>query len=183
MTISFVACGECAPIHVMPSSSSARSHLGLPRDAAELVIEGERRVRIRAKDPMAIRVDRGREAVAADELAEEEKIAVGVFLQAKHPAQDTAGGIIDGGEEDEPGAAVLEPRVVAAIELDEETRLGHALAAAPMPGGPAGAGTADAGGAQESLHRTAREPEPLAFGEQFGEVVDHSRQRSGSGQG
>ncbi len=159
------------------------SNLGLPRDAAELVIEGERGVGIRAKDAMAIRVDRGREAVAADEVAEEETIAVGVFLQAKHPAQDTAGGIIDGGEENETGAAVLEPRVVAAIELDEETRLGHALAAAPMPGGPAGAGTADAGGAQESLHRAAREPEPLAFGEQFGEVVIIHASVAGPGKG
>jgi hypothetical protein len=147
------------------------SDLGLPRDAAELVVEGERRVRIRAKDPMAIRVDCGREAVAADELTEEEEIAVGVLLRAKHGAQDTARGIVDGGEEHEAGAAVLEPRMVAAIELDKEARLRHALPAATMPGGPAGTGTANAGSAQEPLHRAAREPDSLAFGEQFGEVV------------
>jgi len=124
------------------------SDLGLPRGAAELVVERERRVRIRAKDPMAIGVDRGREAIAADELTEEEEVAVGVLLRAKHGAQDTTGGIVDGGEEDETGATVLEPGMVAAIELDEEARLRHALPAATMPGGPAGAGTADAGGAQ-----------------------------------
>ena len=159
------------------------SDLGLARDAAELVVEGERRVRIRAKDPMAIGVHRGREPVAADEVTEEEEIAVSILFRTKHGAQDTAGGIVDGGEEDETGAAVLEPWMVAAIELDEEARLRHALSATTMPGGPAGAGTADAGGAQQALHRAAREPDPLAFGEQFGEVVIIHAGVAGPGEG
>jgi hypothetical protein len=61
--------------------------------------------------------------------------------------------------------------VVAAIHLDEEAGLRHALAATAMAGRPAGAWAADPGGAEEPLHRPRRQAEALAFGEQLGEVM------------
>ena len=126
---------------------------------------------ITVKDAVAIRIGGGGEAVAADQVAEEEEVAVGLFLEAKDAAEDRAGRIVDGGVEDEPGAAGFEPRVVTAVHLDEEAGLRHALAAVAMAGRAAGAGTADAGGAEEALHRPTGEAQALAFGEQLSEVM------------
>lgn len=128
------------------------------------------------KDPMAVGVDRRREAIAANEPAEEQEVAVRIFLQAEDPAEDSAGGVIDGGVEDESWPTVFEPGVVAAVHLDEEAGLGHAVPAAAMAGWATGAGAANPRGAEEPLHGLAGEPEALALPEQLGEVmIVHAR--------
>jgi len=100
---------------------------------------GERRGRAGGalEDAMAISVDRRREAIAPDELAQEQEVAVGIFLQPKHRGEHPPRRIVDGRQEHQAGPAVLEPRVVAAIHLDEEAGLRHALPTAPMAWGPA----------------------------------------------
>lgn len=72
--------------------------------------------------------------------AQQEEVAVGILLKAEDGSQHAAGGIVDGSQQHEPRAAVLEPGVVAAVHLDEEPRLGHALPAATMARGTAGTG-------------------------------------------
>jgi hypothetical protein len=96
---------------------------------------------------------------------------VGIFLKPKDAPEHLAGRIVDRGMEDEAGAAVLQPGVLAAVHLDEEAGLGHAFAAAAMPRGATGAGTADPGRTEEPLHSPTRHPEALALGQQLGEVV------------
>src|SRR5207253_5886379 len=110
-----------------------------------LVVEGRRRVELRAKDGMAISVQGGGEAIAAAEVPEQKEIAVDIFLEAEDGGQHVAGGIINGGEEHETGAAVLEPAMMTAIELDEQAGLRHAVPAAAVARGPAGPGTTEAG--------------------------------------
>jgi len=139
--------------------------------ALQLLAQSQRDTRITVKDAVAIRVRGGGQAVAADQVAEQEEVAVGLFLEAKDPAEHLAGRIVNRGVEDETGAAVFEPGVVTAVHLDEEPGLRHALAAAAMAGRAAGAGTPDAGGAEEALHRPPGEPQALAFGEQLSEVM------------
>ncbi len=139
--------------------------------ALELFLEGQRGPGIAVKDPMAIGVGGGGNAIAAEQGAEEKEVAVGIFLQPKDAAQHLARGIIDRRVEHEAGTAVLEPGVMAAVHLDEEAGLGHALAVAAMPGWAAGAGTADPGRAEEALHCPARQVEAFTFGEQLGEVM------------
>lgn len=119
--------------------------LGLAWGAAELLVEGERDAGIGAKNAVAIGVHGRGEAVAADEMAEQQEVAVRIFLETEDGPEHAARGIIDRGEEDEAGAAVLQPGVVTTIELDEEARLRHALSSAAMAWGAAGAGTAQAG--------------------------------------
>ena len=157
--------------------------LGLPRDAAELVVKGERREGIRAKDAMAISVHCGWKAVAADEVAEEEEVAMGIFLGAEDRAQHAPRGIINGGEEHEAGAAVLEPGMMAAIELDEEAGLRHALPAAAVARGAADAGTADACFAQQPVDRGTREVNVLTFCQELREMAIIAATIAGAGQG
>ena len=145
--------------------------LGRGEVALELLRQALRGQRIAMKDTMAIGVSGGRQAIAADELAQDQEIAVCVFLRAKDAGEDFAGGIVDGGMEDEAGAAVLEPGVVAAVHLDEQAGLRHARPAAAMARGAALARTANAGGAQQSLHRGSRQVQRLPLGEELGELT------------
>ncbi len=95
---------------------------------------------------------------------------MGIFLRAKHRGEDGAGRIVDRGMEDETRAAVFEPRMVAAVHLDEEAGLGHALATATMPGRPPGAGTTDPGLAEQAADGGARELDGFALVQELGEV-------------
>ena len=157
--------------------------LGLPGGPAELVVEGERRVGIRAKDGMAISVQGGGEAIAAAEVPEQEEIAVDIFLEAENGGQHVAGGVINGGKEYEAGAAVLEPEMMTAIELDEQAGLRHAVPAAAVARGPAGAGTADAGFAQPALDRGPRKVNVFPLGQELGEMAIIAAAIAGAGQG
>jgi hypothetical protein len=157
--------------------------LGFPRGPAELVVEGERGVRIGTKDAMAIGVHGGGEAIAAAEMPEQKEVAVRIFLEAEDSAEDVPSGVIDRGEEDEAGAAVLEPGMVTAIELDEEAGLRHALAPPAMARGAAGAGTANARLAQQAVDRGAREVNPFALGQELGEMAVIAASIASAGQG
>jgi len=151
--------------------------------ALELRREAVRRAGVAMKDPMAIGVGGAGDAIAPDEAAEHEKVAMGIFLGAKDGGEDRARGIVDGGMEDEAGPAVLEPGVLTAIHLDEQAGLRHALAAAAMPGRAAGAGTAEAGGPEEPLHRLPRQAQALALRQQLREVVIVRAEVGSAGQG
>ena len=109
----------------------------------QLLGEGERCAGIAMKDPMPIGIGSRGDAIAADEPAEQAEIALGVFLRTKDAGEDLSRRIVDGGVKHEPGAAVLEPGMVAAVHLDEQAGLGHALPSATMARRPTPAGTAD----------------------------------------
>lgn len=157
--------------------------LGRFGPTVQLLGQGERGAGITVKDPVAVRVGGTGQAVPPDELTEEQEVALGIFLQAEDPTEDFPGGVIDGSVQDEPRPAVFEPGVVAAVHLDQEAGLRHALAAAPMAGWAAGPGTANAGGAKQPLHGLAREAERLAVPQQFGEVMIVGARVSGAGEG
>src|SRR5579864_4419132 len=108
--------------------------LGRGDIALELLGEAVRSPRITMKDAMPIGVGCRGQAIPADELAQQQEIAVRILLGAKDARQDFARGIVDGGEEDEARAAILEPGMVTAVHLDEKSGLRHALAPAAMYG-------------------------------------------------
>lgn len=138
---------------------------------AELLRHGQRRPRIAMEDPVSIRIRGTREAIAHDEPTQEEEVAVGVLLVPKDPVEDGPRSIVDRSEQDEVRATVLEPRMMTAVHLDQQAGLGHALAAAAMPRGTPGPGTAQASGPEPPLHRGARDVQPLPLGQQVGELV------------
>src|SRR5574340_85351 len=166
-----------------PQFLEGTAHLTEVALPAELFGERERRTRPHLEDAVAIGVDGAREAVATEELAEEEEVAVRVFLAPKDSAEHASGGIVERGQEDKARAAVLEPRVMTAVHLDEEAGLGHPFAAPTMAGWTAGARAPDASGAQEPLHRSPRQTQALMLDEQLGEVVIIEARVTGAGQG
>lgn len=156
--------------------------LGGGNGARQFVGQGLRGAGIAMKQAMAIGVGGSGDTIALDEAAEEQEVAVGILLEAKDRGEDLPGGVIDGGEEDEPGTAVFQPEMVAPVHLDEEAGLGHALAATPMAGRATRARTAEAGGAQQTLDRFAGHAHALAFRQQVGELVIVHAGVGGTGQ-
>lgn len=138
---------------------------------AELLWERHRPGARKCEDTMAIRVHGARDAVAAEQLPEEQQIALGILGEPKEGGDDSARGVVDGGEDDEPRAAGFQPRMVAAVELDEESGLGHSLAPAAMTGRAASAGTPETCTAEQSLKRTSGNRQALARPEHFRQVV------------
>ena len=126
---------------------------------------------ITMKDAMPIGVGGCRQAIASDELTQQQEITVGILLGAKDARQDFARGIVDGREEDEARAALLEPGMVAAVHLDEKPSLGHALAPAAMLGCSPGAWTSDARLSQHALHGGTGQDEAFVLPEELGEVM------------
>jgi len=157
--------------------------LGLAWDAAELLVDGKRGAGIRAKDAVAIGVDGRREAIATDEVAQQEEVAVRIFLEAEDGPQHPAGGVIDGGEEDEAGAAVFEPGMMTPVELDEEPRLRHPLPAAAVAWRATRAGAADARRAEQAMHRGAGEADAVPLGQELGQMAIIAAPVAGPGQG
>ncbi len=166
-----------------PQFLESPAHLTEVALTAELFGERERRALPHLEDAVAIGVDGAREAVATEELAEEEEVAVRVFLAPKDSAEHVSGRIVERGQEDQARAAVLEPGVMAAIHLDEKAGLGHPFPAPTMAGWAASARAPDASGAQEPLHRAPRQAQALVLDEQLGEVVIIEAGVTGAGQG
>jgi hypothetical protein len=75
--------------------------LGRGDIAVELLRQALWRPRIAMKDAMAIGVGCHGQAIAANELAQQQEVAVGILLGAKDASEDLTRGIIDGREEDE----------------------------------------------------------------------------------
>lgn len=151
--------------------------------ALELLRQALGSPRIAMKDAMPIGVGGRGQAIAADQLAQQQEIAVGILLGAKDACEDFARGIVDGREEDEARATLLEPGMVTTVHLDEQSGLGHALAPATMLGRAPGAGTPDARFAQQPLHGGTGQDETLVFPEEFGEVMIVGAGVAGAGQG
>lgn len=151
--------------------------------AVELLGQREGHARIAVKDAVAIRVGGQRPAIAADELAQEQQVAVRIFLVAEDAAKDATGRIVEGGVQHQARPALFEPGMVTAVHLDEEPRVGHALAPAAMTRRAPGAGTAQTGGAQEPLHAAPRDLKTVAFGEELRQVVVIHARIARAGQG
>jgi|SRR5713226_2805250 len=124
------------------------------------------------EDAVPIGVDGEREAGAAGELAKDLDVAVSGFLRVEPPGEHMAGRIIDESVQNERGAALLQPGMVAAIALDEHPRLRHALASAAMARGTAGAWAVDAGGPENTVEGGPGEDETLLVLEELTEVLE-----------
>ena len=119
---------------------------------------------------VAIAVQRQWNAPALDQALQQREVSGGVLAGAKHGVDHGAGGIVHRQQQGELGAAVLQPGVMAAVQLQQHPSLGHPLAAktvlrrAPTPR------TADAGLGENAAHRGPAQVDALLFAEQLGEV-------------
>ena len=83
---------------------------------------------------------------------------------------DGACGVVDGEQQGEARAALLDPGVMAAVELEQHPRLWHALAPDAVLWWTAPPRAGHAGPRQDAPHRGAAEGEALVLLEQLGEV-------------
>jgi hypothetical protein len=61
------------------------------------------------------------------DLAEQAEVSAGVLGLFKTSARDLAGGVVDDSKKGEPRTAVLEPKVITGVDLQEHAFLGIAL--------------------------------------------------------
>jgi hypothetical protein len=148
--------------------------LGGRRFTAELLLQREWRARSPFEDPVPVGVDSDGDPMRRDELAEQEEIARGILPLAEDGPEDHPGGIVNGVQEHESGAASLEPEVVAAVHLDEEAGAPHPLPALAVLRGATALGAAQACCPQEAVDGGVREDDRLVLREELGEmfVVD-----------
>ena len=91
---------------------------------------------------MAVAVEGERDAAAPDDLLQQEEVAARVLDGAEEGVHGCAGRIVDGEQEGEARAALLEPGVVAAVDLEQHPLAGHPLTPDTVLGRPARRGLA-----------------------------------------
>ncbi len=139
--------------------------------SGQLLGERQWRAGIAVEQAVAIGVGGTWGAVALDEAAEQQEVAMRIFLRTEDPVEDLTRRVIDGGMQDEARPAILEPGMMAPVHLDEQAGLGHTLTAAAMLRRTPFAGTANAGLPETPLDGWAGQSEMLALCEELGEVA------------
>ena len=81
------------------------------------------------EDGVAIAVQRQGNAPALDQAIQQHEVASGVLTGAEDGVDRRAGGVVHGQQQGEFGSPVLQPGVMAAVQLHQHPRLGHPLAA------------------------------------------------------
>jgi len=137
----------------------------------ELLLEGQRGPFGPVEDPMAIAVGGDGDAFGLREPPQRHEVPAGIFFVPKRGGGDFPGRVIHDCQQGQVWATLVEPGVSTAVELDEQSCLGHALPASAVPGWASPAGAAEPGGAEDAAHRGAGEDDPLAFGQQLREVL------------
>ena len=158
-----MACGERAKICRDPQFLQATGELGGFR----------RRLRLAGvvlEDGMAIAVQRQGDAPALDQALHQDKVASGVLTGAKHGVGHRAGGVVHRQQQDEFGSPVLQPGVMAAVQLHQHPGLGHPLAAETVLRRAPAVGSADARLAQNAPHRGPAEVDALPLAQELGDV-------------
>lgn len=145
--------------------------MGRGRTAGELFGHGGRAIWRAPEDAVAIAIDGDGEALGLGQSAEEQEIAVRIFLLPKGGGADFASGVVDGGQQREARAPLVQPGMGAAVDLDQQASPGHPLASTAMPRGTTAARTPQSRRGQDATHRWARQRDPFSAGEQFGEML------------
>ena len=95
---------------------------------------------------------------------------MGVLLLAEEGVDHRAGGIVHGDQQRERRRLVSQPRVMAAVHLDQYALPGHALAAHPAPGWPPLSRTAQTGVDQDTPQGRPADFDALSFAQQLAEM-------------
>ena len=88
-----------------------------------------RRAGVVLEDGVAVAVQRQGNAPALDQAIQQHEVASGVLAGAEDGVDRRAGGVVHGQEQGEFGSPVLQPGVMAAVQLHQHPSLGHPLAA------------------------------------------------------
>jgi len=123
------------------------------------------------EEVQAIAIDGERQAVPGEDVAKEAGIAVNILGGAKLQGEDLRGGVIDGAEQNELGAARLEPREGTAVDLNQGAARGLRDAPASRLGRPPRALWWLPELLPHASHRFARQREAVLLTQLFGQVT------------
>jgi len=138
--------------------------------SGQLLGEGRGTSGSSVEDAVAIAVDGDRDAVGLHELPQDHKVPLGILLVPKGGGEDVAGGVVEGREEGQAWAPMLQPIMITAVELHEQAGLRHALTVPTVLGRTSSARTPHPGGPEDAVDGGLREREVFAFGQQLAEV-------------
>ena len=164
--------GRPAEDHLDHQFSHGSAELGEPRREA-----GSRRV---LEHSVAIGVESHGHAATLHQGPDQQEIVVGVLLLTEPGAHRRAGGIVHSDQQRERWGVVAQPRVMAAVHLDQHSLPGHPLPTDPVFGRSAGPGTAQPSVQQDPSQGGPADVDALPFRQQFREVgvVDASVPRT-----
>ena len=119
---------------------------------------------------MAVAIKGQGDSPLPDQPFQEHQVAAGVLAGAECRLGHGAGGVVHGDEQRQLRSQVLQPGMVAAVDLHQHALLGHAPAPEAVLLGAAAARTADACLDQNSAQRGTAQIDALAFPQQLGEM-------------
>ena len=120
---------------------------------------------------VAVTVEGQGDSPLADQSLQEHQVAAGVLAGAENGLGHGPGGVVHGDEQRQLRSPVLQPGMVAAVDLHQQALPGHAPAPETVLLGAAAARTADAGLDQNAAHRGTAQVDALALPQQLGEVA------------
>ncbi len=141
------------------------------RVAPELLVEREGPgAGLIGDDAVPIAIEGDGDPAGADQLTQHHEVAGGLFLRPEDRGGDLVGGIVDGAVEHEARPAPFEPIVVAAVPLEEQAGLRHALAPTTEPAAVARPRAGEAGRPEPTVDRGPRDGQAVGLSEVLGEV-------------
>ena len=119
---------------------------------------------------VAVGVEGEGNSPAPDQPLHQDEITPGVLRLPERGVGHYPRGVVNCQEQDESGPALLQPRMVAAVNLDQHPRLGHTLPADPVFGWSTPAGVGQACSGKDAAHRLTAEVNALTLSQQIREV-------------
>ena len=109
---------------------------------------------------MAVGVQGQVDSPAPDQPVHLDEVTPGILGLPEAGVGDHTGGIVHRQQQDEPWPPLLQPRMVAAINLDQHFGLWHTIRADPVLGRPTPARAKQSGSGQDTAHRLAAKVMP-----------------------
>ena len=107
---------------------------------------------------------------APDQPVHQDEVAPGILSLPEDGVGDNTGGIVHCQQQDETRSPLLQPRMVAAVDLDQHSGPGHPLPPDPVLGWATPPGTGQAGLGENAAHRLPAEIDALPFPQQLCEM-------------
>ena len=106
-----------------------------------------------------------------DDVLHQQEVAPGVLLGPEESIGHRAGSVVHCQQQYESGPSALQPRVVAAIDLQQHALLRHPFPPDPVLGRTVLPGAGQAVAVEETAYRLPAQVNTLPFRQHFGEVA------------
>ena len=122
------------------------------------------------KTGVAVGIEGQGDAAAPEQVLHQQEVVVAVFLRAKQGVDHGAGGVVHRDQQRERRGLIPQPRVIAAVQLDQHALLGHPLPTDSVFGWTAAPGTAQSNVQQDPPQGGPADVNAFPLGQQFREV-------------